>query len=301
MAITFEQLYKQKLKANILTFTTNQFNTIISNDINVYVSGRVAIQGDEILGTIDTGNGTRSVIENITQITQPILINLYVNQEYTQRFIALLTDYLMGESSSGNFHQFYADSNGIYYPTVASGRTLYYTAYFGYNTPFVNPSVIDIGSSRYQQITITGTVLYADISLTFGKDFKVEYSTNGTTWLEIKNVANYVWNSALASEQVIDSASPLSKTLVNGDTIACQLSVIYTPATTNHADLRRRAFVRDGNRSQVYFKITDSSVSYYYTFVGYLRTSLQGGNNQFSTMTISIIPNGTITETLIGV
>jgi hypothetical protein len=301
MAVTFEQLYKQKLKANIITLVSSQFDVIISNDINIYASGRIALQGDEILGVLTTGNGSRSVMDNIVQITQPLSIEIYVKQEYTQSFLALLTNYVNDQSGAGVFHEFYADTNGVYYSSYATGRTLYYTAYLMYNTPFVNPSTIDIGSSRYQQIMLVGTVLYADISLTFGKDFKVEYSTNNSTWSEIKNVADYQWNSQLLSEQVLESSKVSSTLLLNGDTVSCSLILLKDSTDTVHQDIVRRAFINSTNRGELYFRINYLVGTYRYTFVGRMRVNLQGGNSKFSTMTVAIIPSGTITETANGV
>lgn len=297
MAYTFEQLYKQKLKGDLLTAISSTYDVIVSNDIGLYVNGKVAFKGNEILGVVTSGSGIR-MQQEVVVINQSLMVTLYVPLNYTQQFNAILTDYLMDQSSIDLFHVFYVDSNGVYYSAPGTGRSLAYTARFTYQTPIVDGTKININGYDYQQITITADAMYMEIPLPVGENvFKLYYSTNGSTYTQIPAISEWALSTAMVGDSTAKSGNKLTTSLPNANTASLVFVMIDDGIDAVLKQLKRYAWVMP---PLLYFKVVDGLSGFQYTFTGHLRLNTNGGSNRFLTITGSITIQDSITETVVS-
>lgn len=298
MAYTFEQLYKRLLKTDIDTFTSSAYNTVVSNDINVLLTGRGQPKTlANLFAIIESGNGVHSRLDGHKLVTQQIVIYFYVPQNDTQTFLQQLTSYILTKNLVDRT-DLYLDGADILYTSGGAGRTLNYSFNCLYNTPNVSPNKVEMGlSNDYQEIILRGSITYDILAIKLYDDMTFQFYESNT-YKTINNIATDSESSSLLGEGAIYGTSQNTSQLYNGDNLTINLTVNFDSADANHLLLKRYALKPP---VAMPIRITDNETLYRYDFTGFMRVSsvkTQGTNRVFN---VQIIVSGAVTETYTGV
>jgi hypothetical protein len=296
MAYTFEQLYKQVLEANINTITSSAFTVKIGNDINALLTTDNQPSSNYLLGVVQSGGGEQANSSEKV-VSQQMIINLFVSQNYTQSFLQQLTTHI--QTTNFSRVDIYTDVNGAIYYAAATGRTLQYSYYAVYNTPIVLESTLNIGLDYpVHQIVLTGVITYAVGTLLLLKDDVIVHIQDvSTTYFEFDNILSYQITSQALGDKDIYGTDKTTKLSVNGDEQNITFMLVYDPTDTAHKRLRRWAYMPPIARG---FYVEDNSVLYNYSGIGVVRVNIIGAQNKVQTLAVSIVVSGALTETYTG-